>query len=168
MYEISFLAAQGPGALQPVSVSVDGTSLGIYAPSDDFSSVTTSEFTATTGSHTVAFAATDPTTTGTTLIDLVTVSEQELFWLALQEHHPALVILDVDMPGVNGLELCRVLRSEVLVLASRDYVAAARLLGFSHWRAITREVLPGTVPLLLAMPSERFSSSTLPSSPVGL
>jgi len=45
-------------------------------------------------------------------IELITVSEQEQFWVALQEHQPALVILDVDMPGVKGLELCRGGRSD--------------------------------------------------------
>ena len=52
---------------------------------------------------------------------------------------------------VDWTRFCRVLRSEVLVLARRDYVAAARLLGFSHWRTVTREILPGTVPLLLTV-----------------
>jgi len=52
---------------------------------------------------------------------------------------------------VDWTRFCRVLRAEVLVLSRRDYVAAARLLGFSHWRTITREILPGTVPLLLTV-----------------
>lgn len=52
---------------------------------------------------------------------------------------------------VDWTRFCRVLRAEVLVLAGRDYVAAARLLGFSHWRTVTREILPGTVPLLLTV-----------------
>lgn len=52
---------------------------------------------------------------------------------------------------VDWTRFCRVLRSEVLVLSGRDYVAAARLLGFSHWRVVTREILPGTVPLLLTV-----------------
>lgn len=52
---------------------------------------------------------------------------------------------------VDWTRFCRVLRSEVLVLTRRDYVAAARLLGFSHWRTVTREILPGTVPLLLTV-----------------
>ena len=46
---------------------------------------------------------------------------------------------------------CRVLRSEVLVVKQRDYVSAARLLGFSHWRTVTREVLPATLPLLMTL-----------------
>jgi peptide/nickel transport system permease protein len=54
---------------------------------------------------------------------------------------------------VDWTRFCRVLRSEVLVLSRRDYVAAARLIGFSHWRTITREILPGTVPLLLTVVS---------------
>lgn len=52
---------------------------------------------------------------------------------------------------VDWTRFCRVLRADVLVLAGRDYVAAARLLGFSHWRVVTREILPGTVPLLLTI-----------------
>src|SRR6476646_11709438 len=52
---------------------------------------------------------------------------------------------------VDWTRFCRVLRSEVLVVTRRDYVAAARLVGFSHWRTITREVLPATVPLLITL-----------------
>jgi len=54
---------------------------------------------------------------------------------------------------VDWTRFCRVLRSEVLVVRRRDYVTAARLMGFSHWRTITREVLPATVPLLITLMS---------------
>jgi peptide/nickel transport system permease protein len=54
---------------------------------------------------------------------------------------------------VDWTRFCRVLRSEVMVLARRDYVAAARLVGFSHWRTVTREILPGTMPLLITLMS---------------
>ncbi|MBB3454490.1 peptide/nickel transport system permease protein [Rhizobium sp. BK313] len=54
---------------------------------------------------------------------------------------------------VDWTRFCRVLRSEVLVLRRRDYVAAAQLVGFSHWRTITREILPGTLPLLITLMS---------------
>jgi peptide/nickel transport system permease protein len=52
---------------------------------------------------------------------------------------------------VDWTRFCRVLRSEVLVVTRRDYVAAARLVGFSHWRTITREILPATTPLLITL-----------------
>jgi peptide/nickel transport system permease protein len=52
---------------------------------------------------------------------------------------------------VDWTRFCRVLRSEVLVVTRRDYVPAARLLGFSHWRTITREILPATLPLLITL-----------------
>ena len=52
---------------------------------------------------------------------------------------------------VDWTRFCRVLRSEVLVVARKDYVAAARLVGFSHWRTITREIVPASLPLLITL-----------------
>ena len=43
---------------------------------------------------------------------------------------------------VDWTRFCRVVRSEVMVVARKDYVAAARLLGFAHLRIIMREILP--------------------------
>jgi peptide/nickel transport system permease protein len=54
---------------------------------------------------------------------------------------------------VDWTRFCRVLRSEVLIVRGRDYVAAARLLGFTHWRTVTREVVPTTLPLLITLVS---------------
>jgi len=52
---------------------------------------------------------------------------------------------------VDWTRFCRVMRSEVLVVARKDYVSAARLLGFSHWRTITREIVPASLPLLITL-----------------
>jgi peptide/nickel transport system permease protein len=54
---------------------------------------------------------------------------------------------------VDWTRFCRVLRSEVLIVTRRDYVAAARLLGFTHWQTLIREVLPATSPLLITLVS---------------
>ncbi len=52
---------------------------------------------------------------------------------------------------VDWTRFCRVLRSEVLVVTRHEYVAAARLLGFTHRQTIVREVLPATLPLLITL-----------------
>ena len=54
---------------------------------------------------------------------------------------------------VDWTRFCRVLRSEVLIVRQRDYVAAARLVGFTHWQTIAREILPSTAPLLITLVS---------------
>jgi peptide/nickel transport system permease protein len=46
-----------------------------------------------------------------------------------------------------------VLRSDVIATTRRDYVAAARLAGASHWQTVTREVLPATMPLIITLVS---------------
>jgi peptide/nickel transport system permease protein len=52
---------------------------------------------------------------------------------------------------VDWTRFCRVLRAEVLVTVRRDYVAAARLAGFTHMQTLTREILPATLPLLITL-----------------
>ena len=52
---------------------------------------------------------------------------------------------------VDWTRFCRVVRAEVLVTRRRDYVTAARLLGFSHARTILREILPAAMPLIVTL-----------------
>lgn len=59
------------------------------------------------------------------------------------------VILSIVL--VDWTRFCRVVRSEVLVVRRRDYVNAARLLGFGHVRTVVREVLPAVMPLILTL-----------------
>jgi len=57
------------------------------------------------------------------------------------------VILAVVL--VDWTRFYRVVRAEVIVARQREYVQAARLLGFSHVRIMLREILPGVLPLIL-------------------
>jgi len=73
----------------------------------------------------------------------------------------SLILITALGVGVNKVALAiilvdwtrfyRVLRSEIITVVHRDYVSAARLLGFSHGQIIWREVLPATVPLLITL-----------------
>jgi len=59
------------------------------------------------------------------------------------------VILAVVL--VDWTRFYRVVRADVLVSRQREYVHAARLLGFSHLRIMLREVLPGVTPLIITL-----------------
>ncbi|MBD2576963.1 response regulator [Oscillatoria sp. FACHB-1406] len=45
-------------------------------------------------------------------IELHTLSDPRLFWETLEATAPDLLILDVDMPEINGIELCQVVRND--------------------------------------------------------
>ena len=59
------------------------------------------------------------------------------------------VILAVVL--VDWTRFCRVVRADVLVTRRRDYVLAARLIGFTHLRTLLREVLPTVAPLMITL-----------------
>ena len=46
--------------------------------------------------------------------------------------------------------LTRITRAATLTFSQREFVMASRTLGASHWRVITREVLPNVVPPMLS------------------
>lgn len=45
-------------------------------------------------------------------LDLTTLGDPSRFWATLEQAEPDLLLLDVDMPGVTGLELCRLVRAD--------------------------------------------------------
>ena len=82
-------------------------------------------------------------------------------WMSFPPVVLSLILMVALGVGVNNVVLaivlvdwtrfCRVLRSEVVVVMHRDYIAAARLVGFSHLQVIVRELLPATAPLLVTL-----------------
>ncbi|WP_342358983.1 ABC transporter permease [Terrarubrum flagellatum] len=82
-------------------------------------------------------------------------------WMAFPPVVLALILLVGMGAGVNKVILaiilidwtrfCRVLRSDAIVVMKRDYIAAARLSGFSHAQIIVKELLPAVFPLLMTL-----------------
>lgn len=82
-------------------------------------------------------------------------------WMAFPPVVLALILLVGLGAGVNKVILaivlidwtrfCRVIRSEALVVMTRDYIAAARLSGFGHVQIMLKEVLPAVAPLIITV-----------------
>jgi peptide/nickel transport system permease protein len=49
----------------------------------------------------------------------------------------------------SWIGLCRLLRGETMRISERQFVASARALGQSHWKIITRHLLPNVMHLVL-------------------
>ena len=65
--------------------------------------------------------------------------------------HPTLWTLLLAIGLTRWTELARLVRAEVMVVASQDYILAARALGASPWRILRRHVVPNAVaPVLVA------------------
>ncbi len=66
-------------------------------------------------------------------LEVATLNDPMRFWEELTRVSPALLLLDVDMPGASGIELCRVLRNDprwaavpVLILTARRDAATVQ------------------------------------------
>ncbi|MEM7595782.1 MAG: response regulator, partial [Cyanobacteria bacterium P01_A01_bin.83] len=44
--------------------------------------------------------------------DLTTLNQPQHFWSVLEDVEPDILILDIEMPEINGIEICQVLRSD--------------------------------------------------------
>ncbi len=58
---------------------------------------------------------------------------------------PRILLIVVVLGLTSWMGISRLVRGEVLSLKEREYVLAARSLGFSHWRIIFRHILPNTL-----------------------
>ncbi|WP_394836916.1 ABC transporter permease [Pendulispora rubella] len=65
--------------------------------------------------------------------------------------HPTRTTLFVAIALARWPEIARLVRAEVLVVVSNDYVTAARALGASPWRVLLRHIIPNArAPIVVA------------------
>ena len=92
-------------------------------------------------------------------------------WMAFPPVVLALILLVGLGAGVNKVifaiilidwtRFCRVIRSEVLIVMTQDYISAARILGFSHLQIMVREILPAVFPLIITVFSIEMGISVI-------
>lgn len=75
------------------------------------------------------------------------------------------LLLVMTVLGLTGwMGVARLVRAEALSLRERDFVAAARGLGFSVWRVAAWHVLPNLLPTVLVAAALRVGSAILAES----
>jgi len=79
---------------------------------------------------------------------------------------PGPIGLALIIAAISWTTIARLVRGEVLSLRNRDYVEAARVLGASNSRLLTRHIFPNVVPIILvwislAIPGLILTEATL-------
>jgi len=59
------------------------------------------------------------------------------------------------------VEVARVVRGQVLSIREKDYIEAARALGFSHFRILTKHILPNALSPVIIISAANFASAIL-------
>jgi ABC-type dipeptide/oligopeptide/nickel transport system permease subunit len=59
------------------------------------------------------------------------------------------------------VEVARVVRGQVLSAREKEYVEAARALGYRHWRIITKHILPNVLGPVIVISAANFASAIL-------
>jgi len=72
-----------------------------------------------------------------------------------------LLFLCIILGITSWTGLCRLLRGETLKLREMEYIQAAHAFGISHWRIITRHILPNVIHIVLITTVMDFSSLVL-------
>ena len=62
------------------------------------------------------------------------------------------------------VEVARVVRGQVLTVKEQQYITAAKSMGFSHWRIITKHVLPNCLTPVIIISAANFASAVLMES----
>ncbi|MXS86286.1 ABC transporter permease [Nitrosomonas sp. HPC101] len=72
-----------------------------------------------------------------------------------------LLFLCIILGITSWTGLCRLLRGETLKLREMEYIQAAHAFGVSHWRIISRHILPNVIHIVLITTVMDFSSLVL-------
>ena len=72
------------------------------------------------------------------------------------------IIIAIGLTSWAGT--ARVVRAQTLTVESRDYIKRSGVLGASHWHLLTKHVLPGVLPLVLANTTLTIGSAIIAES----
>ncbi|MDH5479695.1 MAG: ABC transporter permease [Nitrosomonas sp.] len=85
----------------------------------------------------------------------------ELFETIAARADLRLLFLCIILGITSWTSLCRLLRGETLKLREMEYIQAAHAFGVSHWRIITRHILPNVMHIVLIATVMDFSGLVL-------
>lgn len=95
------------------------------------------------------------------MMQVVIDTHPDWFATAAERADARLIALCAILGITSWTGLCRLLRGETLKLRELDYVQAARALGVSHWRIVTRHILPNVMHIVLIAIVMDFSGLVL-------
>ncbi|MFV0415707.1 MAG: ABC transporter permease, partial [Chthoniobacterales bacterium] len=72
--------------------------------------------------------------------------ERDMGWLVM---YSRIVILIFSLGFIEWLTMARIVRGQILSLKERQYVTAARSLGQSHFKILTRHLLPNITGIIV-------------------
>ncbi|MDH5553468.1 MAG: ABC transporter permease, partial [Nitrosomonas sp.] len=85
----------------------------------------------------------------------------ELFETTAERADLRLLFLCIILGLTSWTGLCRLLRAETLKLREMEYIQAANAFGVSHWRIISRHILPNVMHIVLIATVMDFSGLVL-------
>ena len=77
---------------------------------------------------------------------------------------PSVATITLAIGLVSWPSVARLVRAEFRSLRERDFVTAARALGFGHFRIISREIMPNALPSIIVIASLTVASAILMES----
>ncbi|MAT40293.1 MAG: ABC transporter permease [Ectothiorhodospiraceae bacterium] len=78
-----------------------------------------------------------------------------------QANVPRIMLIVIVLGLSTWMGVARLVRGEVLSLKERDFIFAAKALGLSHWRILTRHILPNSLTPIIVNASLRIGGIIL-------
>jgi peptide/nickel transport system permease protein len=95
------------------------------------------------------------------MMQVVMDTHPQLFPTITERADFRLLFLCMILGVTNWTSLCRLLRGEALKLCEMEYIQAAHAFGVSHWRIMTRHILPNVMHIVLITVVLSFSGLVL-------
>jgi peptide/nickel transport system permease protein len=95
------------------------------------------------------------------MVQVYIENHPDLFETTLERADLKLLFLCIILGITSWTGLCRLLRGEALKLREMEYIQAAHAFGVSHWRIMTRHILPNVMHIVLIAMVMDFSGLVL-------